>query len=349
MRFVHLAPESKARAIRRSGIRGRQATLGVGPQATALRSAVYAMPVVVDVWTTFQWLRELRRGHDERMVAVYFRVRDDEIVHVGRYAQPHLEMTAAAAAAWVMKNPAGAEVVLPRRVASQEILAIRQMRQLVGWTENPNGEKKVACVCPACLGLGDRHFMRRVRAAYASGWAALRTAETDEERLSALGRLEIPLERARGRIEPKGLLALAGSRHPGIRRAVAGLFGYFRPAQVTSALERLLQDEDRAVRRDSVDSLARALGVRRTASLVSGAESDAILQFVEILEFRPLDAATVEALESFAKHPDGAVREAVSEVAQALLEDAGGAPRHRQRLEALGTVTDSGDLKRKIR
>ena len=129
MRLVHLAPASQDRSIRRTGIAGTRATLvaTAGP-TVALRSAVFAMPVVSDFWTTFQWLRELRRGHDQRIVAVYFRVSDDEIVHVGRYGQPHGAMTAAAAAAWVVKSPAGAEVVVPHRVAAKDVLAIRHVR-----------------------------------------------------------------------------------------------------------------------------------------------------------------------------------------------------------------------------
>ncbi len=92
MRLVHLAPESKERAIRKSGLAGSKAVLSVsGGRTLVVPRAVFAMPVVSDFWTTFQWLRELRRAHDERLVAVYFRIADDEPVHVGRYNEPHAE------------------------------------------------------------------------------------------------------------------------------------------------------------------------------------------------------------------------------------------------------------------
>lgn len=309
-------------------------------ETIALRNAVFAMPVVADFWTTFQWLRELRRWTDERMVAVYFRVPDDEVVHVGRYGEPHLEMTATAAAAWVMKNPAGAQVVLARRVEGKDVLGVREVRQLVGWTQTPDAEKKSDCVCPACLPLGDRQFMRRVRGAFSAGMSAVREARTNDELLTALARLEIPLERARGRIEPKGLMALARSDDGKLRQAVAALLGLFRPSQVEHALERLLRDEDAAVRCESVAALARSAGVPRTADLLArvDAERDVaeeIVLLVEMLEFQPVDRAKVAVLERFAGHPDEAVRESVADVARALLEEPDSCGPERERLESL--------------
>src|SRR5271165_4405418 len=107
MRLVHLAPMSKERSIRRSGLSAASATFAVHPDGATLHARViYAMPVLPDFWTTHQWLRELRRWHDERMVAVYFRVQDDEPVYTGRYGQQQRVMSAAAAATWVSKNPA---------------------------------------------------------------------------------------------------------------------------------------------------------------------------------------------------------------------------------------------------
>ena len=341
MRFVHLAPESRAKGIRRSGLGGSKATLSASAgEEIAFKNAVFAMPVVADFWTTFQWLRELRRWTDEKRVAVYFRVPDDEVVHVGRYGEPHLEMTATAAAAWVMKNPAGAQVVLARRVEAKDILGVRQVRQLVGWTQTPDAEKKSDCVCRACLPQGDRQFMRRVRGAYAAGMSAVREARTNDELLSALARLEIPLERARGRIEPKGLMALARSDEAELRRAVAALLGLFRPSQVEHELERLLRDEDAAVRGESVEALARSAGVARTAERLArvGAETDVapeILVLVERLEFQPVDRATVAVLERFAAHPDEDVRESIVRVASALLEESDGGGPERERLLSL--------------
>lgn len=123
MRLVHLAPLSIERSIRRAGLTARKVALLVSPDGASVNTgAVYAMPVVPDFWTTYQWLRELRRWHDERMVAVYFRVQDDEPVYVGRYGQQQRIMKAAAAAAWVNS-------ILPER-SSSSLTALDQNRSL---------------------------------------------------------------------------------------------------------------------------------------------------------------------------------------------------------------------------
>jgi len=231
MRLVHLARASSERAIRRSGLKGAKATLATSlSTSVTLARALYAMPVVADFWTTFQWLRELRRGHDERLVAVYFRVPDSEPVHCGRYGEAHSVRTATAAAFWVLKSPEGAQVVVPRSVAVKDVLGIRRVKQLVGWTDVPEAREKLACVCPACLPHGDRHLMRRVRAAFAVGLTVARRAGSEAELLAALGSLELPLERARGRLEHTKLVGFSRSPGPQIRRAAARLLGSWRPA-----------------------------------------------------------------------------------------------------------------------
>ena len=80
------------------------------------------MPVVPSFWTSHQWLRELRRWHDERMVAVHFRLPDDEPVHVGRFGEAHRLLPAAAAARWVMDHPDGAQVVVARSIARRDVV-----------------------------------------------------------------------------------------------------------------------------------------------------------------------------------------------------------------------------------
>src|SRR5690349_21708735 len=178
---------------------------GPGGTVIQLRHGVYATPVVADFWTTFQWVRGLRRTHDERLVAIYVRVPDGTPVYVGRYDEPHVQVSAAASAEFIRARPNGVEVVIPRRIASKEVLAVREIPQLVGWTEVPELERRFNCVCPACLGRGDRRFTRRIRAAYAAGLAAARRASTDRAVVDALARLEMPLERAARRLDPTKL------------------------------------------------------------------------------------------------------------------------------------------------
>jgi hypothetical protein len=102
VRLLHLAPASRERAILRAGLAGAGTTLSVEAPAgrATLRRAVFAMPFVRDFSASQQGLRELRRGHDERMVAVHFCVPDDEPVYVGRFGEPHRVLAATEAARW---------------------------------------------------------------------------------------------------------------------------------------------------------------------------------------------------------------------------------------------------------
>lgn len=336
MRMVHLAPASAERGIARAGIRGASVTI-LGPTGAevALRRGIFAMPVARNFWTTYQWTRELRRYHDERMVAVYFRLSSGDPVYVGRYSEPHKKTTATVAASWIMDNPTGAEVVLPRSVSAKDILATRAVTQRVGWTEVPEREKKSDCVCRACLPSGDRDFMRRVKGAFAAGIAAARIARSEEERVAALGTLENPLERARGRLEPKKLVAYAGSKNPRIREGVAELLGLFKRTQVEHVLERMLADDEERVRQRSVESLLRVCGAKRAASLVTGRDAEVAAYLVELFALREPDRAAVVALEDLAKHGQEAVRQSVFTVATSLLGDFEGERDLRHRLERL--------------
>jgi hypothetical protein len=335
MRFVHLAPASAERAIRKGGIRGAKARVVTSSTAdVALAHAVYAMPVVADFWTTFQWLRELRRGHDERLVAVYFRVPDSELVHCGRYSEPHALRTAAAAAAWVLRNPAGAQVLVPHSVSARDVVSIKRLKQLVGWTEVPEASRKFACVCSACLPHGDRQLMRRVRGAFTRGLAAARRARSEAELFTALGDLELPLERAADRLDHTKLLGFTRAPSPKIRRATARLLGYFGFSKVQDVLESLLDDPHADVREEAVESLVRAGGVVRASKLLATSSGEAISCLLELLEFEN-DLVALEALERFADHPDADVRETVQRVALALRPDFRGSAAATRRLERL--------------
>ena len=167
VRLLHLAPASKERAIRRAGLSGRRARVAdESGTVLVLSRAIFAMPVVPSFWTSHQWLRELRRWHDERMVAVHFRLPDDEPVHVGRFGEAHRLLPVAAAARWVMDHPDGAQVVVARSIARRDVVAVRATPQLVGWTGKPDGGGMGSCVCIVCLPVGSRDLTRRVRGAF---------------------------------------------------------------------------------------------------------------------------------------------------------------------------------------
>ena len=286
MRFLHLAPAAKERAIRRSGLAGGRASFAdEAGVAIVLARAVYAMPVVPDFWTSHQWTRELRRRNGERLVAVHFRLADEELVHVGRFAQPHRLVAAAAAARWVMDNPDGAEVVVPRSVTRREVVAVREAPQLVGWVQSPDEKDPFGCVCAGCLAPGSPDLMRRVRGAFRDGLDRVRRAGDDENALvDGLSRLQMPLERARGRIAPAPVLAYARSPSVRARRQVAWLLGFFRARQVEETLLALAGDGDEEVRDSAIDSLRRAGGAARARALLADAPAELGAKLEELVE-----------------------------------------------------------------
>ncbi len=85
--FVHLTPEKSVDAIRRGGIKARLAD-------ESRPKGVFAMPVTADFYVSHQWLRELKRGGQRTICAVYFRIPDEERVYIGHYAAEPLETTA---------------------------------------------------------------------------------------------------------------------------------------------------------------------------------------------------------------------------------------------------------------
>ena len=145
--FVHLTSEKNAAAIRRSGIKARDlgADLGCG---------VYAMPVVPDFSVSHQWLRELKRGGQRTICGVYFRIPDEQPVHVGHYASPPREMSAAEAVGVVMaqESAEGYEVTVPRRIEATEVFRVRHLPQVVGWRYAPGVRGMWSgCGCPVCV------------------------------------------------------------------------------------------------------------------------------------------------------------------------------------------------------
>lgn len=335
MRLLHLAPASRERAIERGGLRGARATLRAesgGP--IELPRAVFAMPVLPDWWTSHQWLREMRRWHDERMIGVHFRVPDREPVHAGRYGQPHRLLPASEAVRWVIDNPAGAQLVVPRSVPQKEVLRIRPLSQLVGWTETPDGPR-TSCFCPVCLPPGSRGLWRRLRAEIAAGLDAARRAPSEDEAAAALGRLELPLERAAGRFPPDRLLAFTRSPHPRVRRSATRLLALFRRAQAEAEVAGMLADADPGVREAAVESLVALAGAERAAGLVAAAGDDAIEHFIGYLYLGSHGEGAVAALEAFAGHPSREVREAVVEAAREALEEGEDGAALRERLAAL--------------
>ena len=137
-RLIHLAPDHAAKRIARSGIRATR--LGY-PLAGASDRAVWAFPILPSHTLTFQWLRELkRRWHSPRtLVAITFKVPDDQVVFVRHYNERPVQMTAAQAVGSIRNHPSplGYEIIVPRSIPAYEIIKIATPPQKIGWRTAP--------------------------------------------------------------------------------------------------------------------------------------------------------------------------------------------------------------------
>jgi len=289
MRCVHLAPLREQRSLQRAGVRGALVQLLDGEnQPQQFAQGVFCMPVLRDFSTTYQWLRELKRWHGLPMVAVHLHVPDGELVWVGRYGESHRPMAASQAAGWIEANPRGAQMLLPRSVAVKEIDSIRSLPQLVGWREIPEEDRKGECVCFACLPPGLPDLLPRVRGVFHRAIHDLRRAVSGDEAAAALARMQIPLERAHGRLSPRRLLSQANSPFPEARLNLAMLLGHFAWREVEETLQLLLRDETESVRSQACYAVWCKLGCRRASHFLR--DHPAVEFVFEYLEWEPLEA-----------------------------------------------------------
>lgn len=153
--LVHLIDDRQRASMLRSGIRGTRSTLRSDNADVDLARAVYAMPVLPNYFVTHQWLRELKRKGMRTVSGVYFRLRSDCLVWVGRYNADHRLVPLGHAISLIMseQDPRGWQLVVPGGVPARAIHAVRPVPQVVGWRYQP--ESHVAgpwkCLCAFCL------------------------------------------------------------------------------------------------------------------------------------------------------------------------------------------------------
>lgn len=171
--LVHIAPEGRAGRIRRNGIAPARVPVGWLPDPAHDR-AVWSFPVLPSYTLTHSWARELKRRGATTLIAVTFRVDDDEPAYGRHFSSAPLALTAAAAAGMVraQPDPRGYEIMLPRRIAAAEIVRIRTLPAAIGWRYWPEAKNQPLrlCDCPMCMPRGEvkaRRYRTRVAAAIA--------------------------------------------------------------------------------------------------------------------------------------------------------------------------------------
>jgi HEAT repeat protein len=243
--FVHLTPEKDVRSVMRSGIK-----LG--------RHGVFCLPILPSYTVSHQWLRELRRRGQRTIVAVDFRVPDDEPVTVGHYGRPAQEMTAAQAIAVVreQEEPLGYEVVVPRAIARSELHRVRHVNQVSGWRYAPGEHGKRPCACVVCLPKG-AYKSADIWARYGDPpppkkpelMAQLAAATDPYDICDALWSLG-----SRSRGDSAALAYLLDHPDRRVRAALAAALTSYRDKQAAEMLRQLADDPDSEVREAATDS-----------------------------------------------------------------------------------------------
>ena len=253
MLLVHLTPATSVAAVRRGGIRpGRNHRLKV--------RGVYAMPVLPSYVLTYQWGRELRRMGARTVVAVHFRVPDDEQVWVGHYGRHPVSSTATEAAGLIMAaaDPRGYEVFVPRKITAKEIHRLRPVNPVAGWRYKPDMHGTPPCGCPACAHGTFGAARIRDKTGYGSPeptkpelMRRLAEAGGDTALIDALWMLGNRRWRT-----AEELAHLADHRNPEVRETLATVLARWRGAAVRPLLTRLAEDEHEDVRAAAAESLA---------------------------------------------------------------------------------------------
>jgi hypothetical protein len=231
----------------------------------------------------------------------------------------------------------GNEIILTRGVRAREIVAVRDITQLVGWTEVPE-RRDWCCLCQSCVPDGTPELMRRVRSAFERHVLGARRAITSQQVAAELSSLGMPLERARGRIAPDRLLPFARSKDERVRRVATSLLGHFRWVDVESALVARLADEFGSVREAAVASMVSACGLRRTCGHVLKASDDLVtLRLIEHLKFASDTDTAGRLLCEIAGARSGPVHRAAAAAATTVLADEDLSPATRARLTKIAS------------
>ncbi len=315
-RLVHLAPERLVRRIERAGLRGSTCVVLVDGVTYKIEEGVFAMPVVPDFSVTHQWLRELRRWGRGRMVAVHFSIPAEEPVYVGRYSAEKSYGPARKMIPALLQKPLGAELLVPRRIASRDVVEISRVRQDVGWVETPDTPHKFDCVCVACLPSGTARLKRRIRRAYQAAIAGAKAAQSSDAVLESLSALYLPLERAAAHLPPEPLLLFTRHVDARVRSSAIQSLGAFHSPLVESRLAECLVDGE--VSSTAVESLVDCGGPQRAFERVRSLAPHLLLHLVETLRYHSGHTA-MDVLNALAASPDPELSQAAR---SALEEDA---------------------------
>jgi hypothetical protein len=154
--LVHLAPENRVEKTRKKGIRAARMA---GEFGNGNRRAVWAFSVFDSYTLTQSWARELKRSGASTLVAVTFRLDDDEDVFARHYNDTPMPMMAAEAAGYIgaADDPRGYAIIVPRSIVPRNVARTKILPTPIGWRHCPDAKNEplLACDCPMCVPLGE--------------------------------------------------------------------------------------------------------------------------------------------------------------------------------------------------
>jgi hypothetical protein len=149
--FVHFTDENNIKSIEKNGI--KMETI----HYENICKGIFCMPVIHDFYATHQWVRELKQYNSgNEIVAVYFRIPDNELIFCGKYNEEIIRTNAAEAHNRLMnlEDKMGFQAIIDRGIHKNEITKIKNIPQIIGWRHFPKAHERKRCLCPACLKIG---------------------------------------------------------------------------------------------------------------------------------------------------------------------------------------------------
>jgi hypothetical protein len=149
--FVHFTDENNKSSIMKNGLKIENI------HYEDIKTGLFCMPVISDFYATHQWVREIRQYYSgNNIVAVYFKIPDDEIIFCGKYNEKRVKAksTEAHKIFISLEDKMGFQAIIPRKVKRNEITRIKNIPQITGWRYFPKSHEKKRCLCPDFLTKG---------------------------------------------------------------------------------------------------------------------------------------------------------------------------------------------------
>jgi len=184
--FVHFTDENNKNSIIKNGIKIETI------HYDNINAGVFCMPVIPGFYATHQWVREIKQYKSgNNIIAVYFKIPDNEIVFCGKYNGQLIKVNATEAHKKFLEldDKMGFQVVIDRKILKNEITKIKAIPQIVGWRHFPQSHDRKRCLCPACLTKGSFNSKKYKKLEFKKLFKELQKTDDDNEIINILDKI----------------------------------------------------------------------------------------------------------------------------------------------------------------